>query len=115
MKLVRISDTPMDKRFFFDCGWDQLTLEMEADEFAVYSFYRIEEGCSVKLELSLAKDASLVVYQDNTVLKKVKPDNKEGLQEIIINDLKPSEKSGIKVLVKSGVIRLDSISLLKAE
>ena len=114
MKLVPVSDTPMNRRFFFDCGWDQLSLEMETDEFAVYSFYRIEEGCSLRLELSLARDASLIVCQDGTVLKEIKPENKEGLQEIIVDGLKPSEKSGIKVLVKSGVVRLDAISLLKA-
>ncbi|NLU51314.1 MAG: glycoside hydrolase family 5 protein [Clostridiaceae bacterium] len=115
MKIVPVSDTPMDKRFFFDCGWDQLTLEMEAGEFAVYSFEKIEEGCRLKLELSLSQNASLAIYQDDALLSEVKPNDSAQKQEVIVDRLNPSSASRFKVLVKNGVIRFDAISLLAAE
>lgn len=115
MKIVPGSGTPMDKRFTFDCGWDQLTLEMETGEFAVYSFEKITNGCTLKLELSYSKDASLAIYQDDALLGEVNPSESTQKQEVTVGMLKSSDKSRFKVLVKNGTIRFDAITLLPAQ
>lgn len=112
MKIVPISPTPMQKRFFFDCGWDQLTLEMEKGEFSTYSFEKISTGCSLKLELSYSKQGTIVIYQDDFEIKNIKTNDSLQKQEILINSLRNADNSRFKVLVAKGTIRLDAITLL---
>ncbi len=112
MAIAALSDEPMDKRFFFDCGWDGLTLEMEMNEYAAYTFERIEAGCKLKLELSSSKDALITVCQDASEIKELRPADSLGYQEILIDKLIPSESSRFKVFVKGGKIKLNAISLL---
>lgn len=112
MKIIPISPAPMQKRFFFDCGWDQLTLEMEQGEFAAYSFQKINSGCRLKLELSYSKEALITVYQDNSVLEQIELKDGTVKQEVLINPLNQTNASRFKVFVDKGVIRLDAISLL---
>lgn len=112
MAVVALSDTPMEKRFFFDCGWDGLTLEMEQGEYAVYSFEKIVEGCTLKLELSYSKDASISVYQDGGELEEINPSDSLSSQKILVASLNSSRSSRLKIFVKRGKIRLDAISVL---
>lgn len=112
MSIVPLSDIPAEKRFFFDSGWDLFTLELDDNEFSVYSFEKIDEGCFLKLGLSCSKEAEITVYQDDRVIGKTTISEKTDIQEILIKQLSASEKSGFKVYVERGSIRLDSVRLI---
>jgi endoglucanase len=112
MAIVPLSEKSAEKRFFFDSGWDQFTLELIQGEFAVYSFEKIERDCSLKLELSYCKDAVITVYQDGLLVKKEQLPDNTGDHEVLLQQLVRSEKSGFKLEVNSGIIRIDAVMLM---
>jgi len=111
MAIVPLSDKPSEKRFFFDSGWDRFSLELTEGEFAVYSFEKIEKGCSLKLELSYCSDASITVSQDGRIIAKEQLSDDTCGYVIPAGQIIPSEKSGFRIEVNGGTVRLDALML----
>jgi len=141
MQLRSLSDKPVKKRFFFDCGWDSLVLELAAEEFAAYTFSGLRADGSVRLELVCQEDALLTVEQDgrevlrtelaavgkeqsgNTEQVSVKVEEAqredglpgaaggEALQAVTVSGFAAAAESVLKVTVHRGVVLIHALSL----
>jgi len=96
-----------EKEFFFDCGWDQFALVLEAEEFADYTICSDKADFSVSLQLDCTDDASVDLIwngkQESIYLKKT---------QTILHTKKytfPKGEGRLRISVKSGKIRLHAI------
>ncbi|BBI31985.1 glycoside hydrolase family 5 protein [Cohnella abietis] len=111
MRINPISDTPAKKKFVFDSGWDLLALELEACEFASYTFSAIVEGCTVGLELICRADAQISVQQDGREVIVTDVSAGENVSKAVIAALQPADESVVRVSVLRGRIDLHAVCL----
>lgn len=113
MHIKSISNEPQEKAFPFDSGWDNLTLYMEASEFASYSIYNLEQNCFLSLELSHAKDSGITIFQDDKELCNIEFCSERKNDKTSQIKLNLAEKSIIKVLVTRGNIELNKLLFIR--
>lgn len=115
MLIVPIQDTVESKKFFFDSGWDLLTLQMEAGEFAAYTFGKLDSNSWAELELVCLADAIISIIQDGQEVKRasfIKGTSVSEPSVLAAIPLQAAEESTLKIEVLSGVIQLHSIHVL---
>jgi hypothetical protein len=98
-----------EKRPFFDCGWDSLTLELSQDEFAVYSIYDTTEKDAVSFELLVRENAVLHISANDKLLDTLELKAGKEITTTKNIPLPKAEKILIKILVKKGIIELDKV------
>ncbi|MHB8130864.1 MAG: cellulase family glycosylhydrolase, partial [Mobilitalea sp.] len=108
MGIVEKSE-PVKHRFAFDCLWDRFVLELEKDEFAVYSIYDIGEKNTVSFEFFCEEETWITILQEELVLCKVMLSAAEGIQRTDEITLLPSEDVKIKIIINSGKLQLDCV------
>ncbi|SET58525.1 glycoside hydrolase family 5 protein [Paenibacillus sp. NFR01] len=118
MRIVPLNHTPASKRFFFDCGWDLLALELGAGEYAAYSFTGAAAGIEGKLELVCKEDALLTVQQNGVEILHTEltaeagSEGEQGRKTLVYQLIETgSGDAVINVAVERGVIELHSVSL----
>lgn len=110
MKIVPISDEPQPKKFGFDCGWQNLALELTDGEFAAYSFCGIEAGNTATLELICREDAVITLKQDGVERGRMtlSPSRDVGRFSVVLGE---AADTTLTVSVEAGRIELHAITV----
>ncbi len=110
MRIRPATDAPVVRRHAFDSGWDGLTLEMQAGEFAAYAIYRVYEGCPLTLEVRALEDAVATILQDGKPLAQVHIPAGDAIEPLRAAALQQAQESRVTVRVDQGVIQLDAVA-----
>lgn len=103
-------DEPVARRHGFDSGWDGLTLEMEAGEFAAYGINRPYDGCVLTLEVQALETARVTVLQDGREITSLDIPAGGAVAPVEAAQLAAADESTVTVRVDAGRIQLDALS-----
>lgn len=110
MKIVPISDEPQPKKFGFDCGWQNLALELADGEFAAYSFCGIEAGNTAMLELICREETVIALKQDGVERARltISPSRDVSRYSAVLVE---AAKTTLTVSVEAGRVELHAITV----
>ncbi|MDF2537923.1 MAG: glycoside hydrolase [Herbinix sp.] len=108
MKIVELYQ-PEKRRFAFDCQWDRLALELEAEEFAVYSIYDLSDINTVTIEYICKEDAVISIMQEDKLIIELWLTSHEEKQRTAKIPLLLAKESSVKIKVEKGKLLLDCI------
>lgn len=99
----------LEKAFGFDCGFKRFVLELEKEEFAVYTLEDVKDTSTLLVHYICEESGVLEVYQNDEILGTYNLAENSSLEVLEPIKLKELESAKIKLHVISGVIKIDSL------